>query len=266
MIQYALFRWESAVIVAGAILLSFFLPQPFPGWPIWGWAALGVVGVALIVYTSLTDPETNARVVASLFRERFNPREIRDRELRERVEQALDYHERAEMLVYRQRKGVLRDHLLDTTSQLADWLSSIFQLARQIDAYRSDPIIRRDRANVPEEIRRLREAREREDDPQVRAQLEATLAQREQQWKSLEALDNTIDRARYQLESTISALGTIYSQIALIEAKDIDSGRAQRLREDIAGQVQALQDIVQTIEELYRQPASEAASAEAGRI
>mgnify|MGYP001153930698 CR=1 FL=1 len=251
-VQYALFRWESAVVIAGAILLSFFLPQPFPGWPVWGWFALAAVAELLIVYTSLMDPETNARVVAELFRQRFNPREIRDRALREQLEQALSYHERVERLVQQQRDGVLRDRLADTTAQLGDWLENIFRLARQLDAYQADSIIRRDRMAVPEDIRRLRTRLREEDDADVRAQLEAALASREAQWRSLEALDNTMDRARYQLESTISALGTIYSQIQLIGAREVDSERARRLRQDIAEQVAALHDLVQAINEVYR--------------
>ncbi len=251
-VQYALFRWESAVVIAGAILLSFFLPQPFPGWPPWGWIALAGVAELLIVYTSLTDPETNARVVAELFRQRFNPREIRDQALRGQLEQALDYHERVERLVQQQRGGVLRDRLADTTAQLGDWLENIFRLARQLDAYQADPIIRRDRAAVPEDLRRLRARLREEDDPGVRAQLEAALASRESQWRSLEALDNTMDRARYQLESTISALGTVYSQIQLIGAREVDSDRARRLRQDIADQVATLHDLVQAINEVYQ--------------
>ena len=251
-IQYALFRWESAVVIAGAILLSFFLPQPFPGWPVWGWFALATMAELLIVYTSLMDPETNARVVAELFRQRFNPREIRDRTLREQLEQALNYHERVERLVQQQRDSVLRDRLADTTAQLGDWLENIFRLARQLDAYQADSIIRRDRMAVPEDIRRLRARLREEDDAGVRAQLEAALTSREAQWYSLEALDNTMDRARYQLESTISALGTIYSQIQLIGAREVDSDRARRLRQDIAEQVAALHDLVQAIHEIYQ--------------
>ncbi|NOZ27449.1 MAG: hypothetical protein GXP39_05270 [Chloroflexi bacterium] len=262
MIQYALFRWESAVVIAGAILLTYFLPRPFPAWPIWGWGALACAAVLLIVYTSLTDPETNARVVAELFRQRFNPRRIRDETLRSQVEQALRYHERMERLVHRQRSGVLRDHLMETVRQLEDWLESVYRLAEKVDAYLSDPIIHRDRAKVPEDIRRLRAQLQREDDPSVRAQLEAALKSREAQWRSLEALDNTMDRARYQLEATISALGTVYSQIQLIGARDVDSDRARRLRKDISDQVAALQDIVQAIDEVYETSFEEGASVE----
>ncbi len=250
-IQYAFFRWESAAVVASVILLSFFLPHPFPGWPTWGWVALGLITEALIVYTSVTDPETNARVVASLFREQFNPRRIRDERLRQQVEQALTYLEQVERVIQRQRAGVLRDRLADVAQQLGAWIENVFQLARRLDAYRADAVIQRDRERVPEDIRRLRAQLRKEDDPAVRAQLEAALASREAQWRALEALDNTMDRARYQLESTISALGTIYSQIQLIDARRIGGDRARRLQQDIADQVAALQDIVQAINEVY---------------
>jgi hypothetical protein len=60
-----------------------------------------------------------------------------------------------------------------------------------------------------------------------------------------------MERAELQLDDTLSAMGTIYAQMQLIGAKDIDSGRAQRLRQDIADQVHSLHDIVQTMDEVY---------------
>jgi hypothetical protein len=63
-----------------------------------------------------------------------------------------------------------------------------------------------------------------------------------------------MEKAQYQLETTLTALGTVYSQILLISAKDIDSGRARRLREDISDQVAALQSLQSTLDEVYGQP------------
>ncbi len=60
-----------------------------------------------------------------------------------------------------------------------------------------------------------------------------------------------MQRAELQLESTLSALGTVYSQTLLVGAKEIDSGRAQRLRQDIADQVQGLEDILTTMDQVY---------------
>jgi hypothetical protein len=52
-------------------------------------------------------------------------------------------------------------------------------------------------------------------------------------------------------EHSLSALGTVYSQMLLIGSKDVDSDRAGRLRDDIRGEVLALQDIVQSLNEVY---------------
>jgi hypothetical protein len=61
-----------------------------------------------------------------------------------------------------------------------------------------------------------------------------------------------MERARFQLESTITAMGTVYSQMMILNARDVASGRADRLQQDVADQVQALQDIVHTMDEVYQ--------------
>jgi hypothetical protein len=71
------------------------------------------------------------------------------------------------------------------------------------------------------------------------------------QWDNLQRLQNTMEKAEFQLENTLSAMGTVYAQLQLIGAKDVDSSRARNLREDIAQQVAALQDIVETMDEVY---------------
>ena len=62
-LEHALLRVENALIVAGVLLATYFAPQPFPWWPAWGWAALGLAGIAGLVVSSLTDPEHNRRTV-----------------------------------------------------------------------------------------------------------------------------------------------------------------------------------------------------------
>src|SRR5262245_49962729 len=85
-LQYAIFRWESAVILALTLVLTVLLPQPFPGWPRYGWLLLGLVGLALLVYSSITDAETNARVLLDLFQEQFDTNRLRDRELHQQMQ------------------------------------------------------------------------------------------------------------------------------------------------------------------------------------
>jgi len=250
-IQNAFLRWESAVIVAGTILLSFFLPHPFPWWPWWGWLVLGFLAEALIVYTSLTDAETAARVVAELFREQFDPRQVQDRKLRDKLGQALEYRQRIDRAVRQQRASGLRQHLADMAAGIDDWISQMFRLARRLDAYGTDTVIQRDLKAVPKEIESLDARLRLETDPAVRKQIETTLASKIAQHHSLQKLDDTMERAELQADHSLSALGTVYSQILLIGASEVDSGRAQRLREDIRQQVASLQDLVDSINEVY---------------
>jgi hypothetical protein len=56
-------------------------------------------------------------------------------------------------------------------------------------------------------------------------------------------------RAQFQLENSLSAMGTVYSQVLMLRVKDVDSVQAQRLQEDIDGQVILLQDITAAMDE-----------------
>ncbi|UCC75959.1 MAG: hypothetical protein JSW37_10630, partial [Anaerolineales bacterium] len=156
-----------------------------------------------------------------------------------------------EELVRRTDLGVLRDHLRETTAGIADWVANVFGLAKRLDVYHNDRTLLQDRREVPREIVGLRSRLEREDDEAVQQQLLETIATKEKQLTNLQKLQNMMEKAEYQLETTLTSLGTVYSQLQLISAKDIDSGRAQRLRDDIGDQVAALQSLHETLDEVY---------------
>jgi len=251
LIQHAFFRWESALMIGGTILLSVFLSQPFPGWPGWAWPLLGLIGEAAIVISSLTDKAEQQRVIEALFREKYNAGGIRDRELRGKLAEAEQYRQRIQSVVAQQRSGVLRDRLVETTAQVYDWIANMVRLARRLDAYRGDEIIKRDQATVPKEIKDLSARMALERDPRVREQMAETLASKQQFNENLQELANRMQRADLQLDHSLAALGTVYSQLLLIGSKDVDSDRADRLRDDIRDQVTALQDIVESLNEVY---------------
>ncbi len=251
-IQHAFLRWESAVVIAGTILLSFFLPHAFPWWPWWGWPALGLIAEGLITYTSVTDPETGQQVVAEMLRQQFNPRALRTPQVREWMERALEYREQIEGAIRQRRDGVLQAHLQETTARVDDWLAHIFNLAQRLDRYAQDPIVDRDKNDIPRELARIRQRLVQEDDPSVREQMREAIRQRETQQANLQRLENTMERAEFRLEETLAALGTLYSQLLLLDAGAVDSGRTQRLRQDIADQVAALQDTIETMDEVYQ--------------
>jgi hypothetical protein len=148
----AIFRWESAAVIGGTVLASVFFNQWFPGWPVWAWPLAGLIAEVAVIITSLKDPGEMQKVMESLFREKYNASGIRDKELRAKLDEAEEYRRRIQEVVAQQKKGILRDRLVATTSQIYDWIANMVTLARRIDTYRADQIIRRDLFAVPKEI------------------------------------------------------------------------------------------------------------------
>jgi chromosome segregation ATPase len=254
MLQHAFFRWESAVVIALTLLLAFFGPNiPAVDFiPSWFWVLSGLVAEALLVYSSYSDPETGRQVVAQMLQDDFQPERLNDKKLQRQVEEALDYRSRITAAIHERRESVLKDNLAETARQIDDWLENIYNLARRLDRYQSEKVIlERDKKRAQERVRQLENRISSENDPVVRQQIEFTMDGMQRQISTIESLEKTMDRAQLQLESTLSSLGTIYSQTMLIGAKDIDSGRAKRLRQDIREEVEELDNILLAMDEVY---------------
>ncbi|MBC7236162.1 MAG: hypothetical protein H5T69_09985 [Chloroflexi bacterium] len=250
-LAYAVFRLEGALTISLTILLAFFLPQPFPWWHWWYWLILGGIAEVLIIYTSITDERTAQQVVADMLRVHYNPREIEIPAYREKVERALQYRDRLQRLVATAPPGVLQDHLRDTLAGLADWIENIYVVAKRLDAYARDELLRRDRDQVPAGIASLRKALAQETEPSLRQQIQATLEAKEVQLANLNALANSMEEAELRLEATLTALGTVYSQIQLLSVRRLGGSAAQRLSTDIREQVQRLADILAVMDQVY---------------
>ena len=255
-LQRAIFRVENALLISGSLLLAAFFPQPFPqslpwfNW--WTWLLLGGLGVAGIIISTLRDPKERAEAVAEMFRERHNPALIKNKELRSKYERALEYYDRLQEISDQMKSERLRERTGESVRQMEDWVSNFYRLALRLQAFRNDGILNRDRQQTPKRIRSLRAKIKLEADPGVRKQLETNLASKRRQWENLQALDNLMEKADLQLDHSLAALGTVYSQLLLIGSKrDIDSASAQRLQADVNDEVASLQDLVTSINEVY---------------
>jgi hypothetical protein len=251
------YRWESGVIIGLTVALCLLtlagvVPVLFGLLDWWFWLALGLVGEAAFLWSSIRDPAFREQAVDRMFRQTFDPRQIRDEGLRQQVEKALEYRKRIEEAIDRGREGVLQSHLRDASRDITRWLESVFRLARRLDRYQNDPVIRQDRQEVGPAIDTLKKRLATEEDPTVQRQISQAIAQRQIQRDNLVKLENVMEQAQFQLESTITAIATVYSQMMILGARDVASGRARRLQQEIADQVQALQDVVQTLDQVYR--------------
>jgi hypothetical protein len=251
----SIYRWESAVVIGLTLILaalSALVPMDLPFWQPWFWLGLGTLGEVGLVWSSLKDPEFRAKAVAEMFREKFRARKIKNTTLRDKVEKALEYRDRIDETINTSKEGVLRDHLKDVSRGTTDWMESIYRLAQRLDAYTADNTIQHDLQSVEPAIQALKKRLALEDNDAVKRQISQTIAQKQIQRDNLRKLENVMERAQFQLESTITAMGTVYSQMMILGSRDVASGRAQRLEQDITDQVQALQDIVQTMDEMYQ--------------
>jgi hypothetical protein len=253
----SIYRWESAVIIALTLSLAFLslvgvIPALFGVFQWWFWLVLGALGEVGLVWSSVRDPEFRAKAVAEMFREKYKPRQIKNKALRQRVEKALDYRDRIDEVIAKSRAGVMRDHMADVSRGITDWMQNVFRLASRLDAYMADETLRHDLQSVDPSIESLKKRLAVEDDDTVKRQISQTIAQKQIQRDNLQKLQNVMERAQFQLESTITAMGTVYSQMMILGARDVASGRAQRLQQDIDDQVQALQDVVHTVDEVYQ--------------
>ena len=253
--EHAILRVENAVLLALAILLAFFLPNPLPAllpwWGAWTWLLAGLAGVALISFSALKDPQEREKAVERLFREKYNVNGLRDRSLRDKLKKAEDYHQQIKSTVKIQKDGILKERMQRTTGEIYDWIGNMVRLARRLDSYRVDPIIKGDREELVKSIPSLEARLRQENDPRVRQQIETTLSDQRRLQENIAELDNRMQRADLQLDSSLAALGTVYSQLLLVGSKEVDSDRAERLSADISNEVASLQDVVDSINEVY---------------
>ncbi|MCA9897633.1 MAG: hypothetical protein KC433_05550 [Anaerolineales bacterium] len=253
--QESFVRWESAVVLALTAMLTTFSAVGVPiveFVPFWGWLLGGALAEAGLVYSSVLDPEFGRRVVTKMLKNEFKPERLNDKKLQQQINEALDYRSRIEKGIRERTDTMLKDELAQTASQIDDWLENIYDLAQRIDRYQQErEILHRDRVRAESRMKQLQAEFDRAQNPEIKEQVQTTLASIEQQLQILQTLEATIQRARLQLENSLAHLGTIYSQTMLVDAKDIDRGSARRLRHEIAEEVTELNDLLVSMDEVY---------------
>lgn len=251
-LQYAFFRPESAVVIALTILLAFFAPQYIEVLPWWAWLLGGIAGEATLVYTSLTDAAAHKRVVEQMLKDEYQPERLTNPWLQRQVEEAFKYRGLITAAIKERRDSVLKDHLADTAIQLDEWLEEVYGLAQRLDRYtREQELHTGNRQRAQARLIELERQLEGESTSAVRREIEYNIDSLRSQLEAIQQLENAMERARLRLESTITAMGTIYTQTMLVGAKDIDSGRAKRLRLEIDEEVNELGDVLSAMDEVY---------------
>ena len=248
-LQEAFFRVESAVTLALMLILAVIFS---PYW--WVFLILGILIEGLIAFRTLRNPEINARAVAHIFEKEFQPKNIKSRDIRHKLNKAMEYLQQVETAVLETKEGPMRDRLKRTTDEMIDWVSGMFQLATRLDAYQQDTLIRQDLKTVPNAIKDLRRRLAEENDPRVKHQIEETIQDREEQYTSLQRLDGTMQNADLLLERNLSDMGRVYSQVLLMSSLKETSGQGENLQGEISERVHELDDLLDAMDEFHSGP------------
>jgi hypothetical protein len=167
-------------------------------------------------------------------------------------DRAAAYRKRIQKIIKAQRSGPLADAMASVLPRLQRWHQRVAQLADRLQSYEGDRLIRQDVKDVPRNIARLEKQIEVETDPQIQKQMFETLDGYREHEALMAELARVMRRTRLQLDDTLAAMGTVYSQIQMIDAMDIDSPKAARIALDIDEQIQHLNDVLSVMPEAYR--------------
>lgn len=165
------------------------------------------------------------------------------------LEQARDYQVKIGELINATINPANQFHRERLAQQVEEWIQSIEALVGRVGTMREDHVIRRDLQVVPQAVKELEARLAGETDPTIRRQLERTLTNRQKQLEALQELQTAVKRAEIQVESTLSQLGTIYSQL-LTGQSTSDTAIYNRLSTEIDEEVGLLQDRLEALREV----------------
>lgn len=166
--------------------------------------------------------------------------------------QTVSYKQQIEQFVkkaMREQGSANATHMEQLLAQVNTWTVSIADLIDRVNRLRQDPLIQRDLQTVPHAIASLQERINADDDETIRAQLARTLDNRQKQLTALQGLQKTMRRAEIQIESTVSMLGTIYSQL-LTSQSTSHVADYSHLAADVSEEVLRLQDHLEALREV----------------
>jgi len=236
-----------ASILAPSLLVS--LMAAMFGWS-WWWC-WGVLGLIISVLPGCVKISGRAAQKDGIdFLRRRRGRYIETDGYRDQVVQAHRYWGDI-VSVLNATPGILGSYLRSSAASVAESVSLIFALAQRLDTYERSKSLHRDMEQLPNSIAELQGALTGEADPSVCRQIEATLAAKKEQEENLLALQKSMEQAKLHLEEILASLGTVCSQFQVVRAQRIRGGSTAPSLEGVHSQVERLQDLITSIDQIY---------------
>ena len=170
-------------------------------------------------------------------------------ELQSRLAQARAYKREIDALVANTTDPLRKDKLRGLSNDVTTWMKTVEEMIGRIDAFKRNAVVQNDLATVPDSVKRLTQQLNAETDPRVKATIERTLATRADQLNSLQKLQSLMRQSEAQLESSVAALGTIYSQALATQSTNQVADFSQ-LSTELDEQSKILRDQLEALEEV----------------
>ncbi|OQA22114.1 MAG: hypothetical protein BWY63_00981 [Chloroflexi bacterium ADurb.Bin360] len=255
-LQYAVFRWESAVILAGTLLLAVLLPHPFPWWPGWAWPALGAIALATVIFSSLTDADTGAKVLRQLLEERLDPNLIKDEGLRGQLLAAFTSLVQLETWRLDLPSGTVKTQVDAAVCRLMPlltaWVEQVFQLLRYLDTHRRDFRVEQRREQMNEELKTLSARRRFERNPQMLTRLDEGMEDLGKDWYTLRLLTAELRLAENRLPQHLQSFAAAIQGVRELQTQThLLDEQVAHLQGDLQEQTERLREQVARIHRTY---------------
>ena len=251
------------VIVISILAMINLLTSSYP-WFLWhalGWG----IGLALHLWgILLSGDKSQARAERHTPRERSEPQQrpaqrpatatkahyhLANNTIQAHLDKARAYKEQINSMIGATSNEVASTRLQNLARQVDEWTQAIEDLAWRVDRFQQNTLIHQDLESVPKYIEELEARLANETNEATRTELERTLTNRKNQLAALENLQKTMKRAEIKIESTLSALGTIYPQLLTSQSTNHVADYT-RLSADVDEEVRTLQDHLEALEEV----------------
>ena len=250
---------SSYVIVIGMLAVINFITDSSYWWFLWpalGWGVGLAFDLQRILFAAADENSKEVEAIretppAKVSRESrpAATTTLTSQPLQAHVVKARAYQAQIDQLLKSTTGADARARLETLANHVTEWTQAIDALARRVDNFQHDKLIRQDMETVPKSIAALKRRLSAEADPATQSELQRTLSSRQQQLGSLEQLQNSMARAELKIESTMSTLGTLYSQI-LTGQSTSHVADYSRLAAEADEEARALQDYLEALEEV----------------
>ena len=142
-----------------------------------------------------------------------------------------------------------RSRMEELTRYIDHWEQSLNALVERVDQFQNNQLLQNDLKSVPKAIKRIEDQLSEGPPQRIEAELQRTLANRQQQLASLTDLRETMQWAEVKIENTVSMLGTLYSQATMSQSQG-QMGNYQRLLTELQEESLSLNDYVSTLNEI----------------